>query len=101
MNGKDIVWSKEIKDFAAYCFGYSKVSQQAADYLWNVKNDDVGSVYCNGDYDVQSTADGMMGTKEYKEIVKLLQRMTLYFGHDYVEDFIDIFKNECGVEVTA
>ena len=94
MNGKDVVWSKEIKDFAAYCFGYSGVSQQAADYLWSNVAPDLLLPFAR-------TADGMMGTKEYKEIVKLLQRMTLYFGHDYVEDFIDIFKNEYGVEVTA
>lgn len=43
----------------------------------------------------------IMWSKDYRDIVKLLQRMTLYFGHDYVEDFRVIFKNEYGVEVTA
>jgi len=93
MNGKDIKWSKEVKDFAAYSMSYSGVSDRVVVYLWNAN--------CSASDDIQEVANSIMKTKEYKEIVGMLHRFTLYYGHDYVKAMIDIFKNDYGVEVTA
>ena len=84
MDEKDIVWSREIKNFAAYLFGYTGVAGQAADWIYNLH---VGY-------------DSITETKRYKHIIKLLEGMTVYYGHDYVTDFLNVLENY-GVEVTA
>ena len=101
MNRKDVIWSNEIKDFAAYLFGFTGVSKQAADYLWNravgwLKRDYTG-VSIEGLE--QEIADSMMLSKEYKDIVNLLHSMKNYFGHDHPKEFVDYFKEYYLVEV--
>jgi septum formation inhibitor-activating ATPase MinD len=105
VKGNDIVWSKEIKDFGAYLFGFTGVADKAADYLWNrivgqlTFQDEITALNAHGE--VVNVAERLMASKEYKDIVKLLKGMTLYFGHDYIKDFVDTFKISYLVEVTA
>ncbi len=105
MKGNDIVWSKEIKDFGAYLFGYTGVASKAADYLWNRTvsqlsfQDEITALNAHGE--VVNVAESLMASKEYKDIVKLLKVITLYFGHDHIKDFVDSFKIDYCVEVTA
>jgi len=84
MDEKDIVWSREIKNFAAYLFGYTGISRKAADWI----------------YDLHIGYDSIMETKRYKDMIKLLEGMTVYYGHDYVTDFLNVLE-DYGVEVTA
>ncbi len=103
MNRKDVIWSNEIKDFAAYLFGFTGVSEQAADYLWNravsqlTFQDETTALNAHGE--VVNVAESLMASKEYKDIVKLLHCMSVYFTHDYHKEFVDYFKEYYLVEV--
>ena len=102
MNRKDVIWSNEIKDFAAYLFGFLGVSEQAADYLWSravgwYNLGHTGVIEVEGLE--QGIADVMMSLKEYKDIVRLLHSMKNYFGHDHPKEFVDYFKEQYFVEV--
>jgi len=101
MNRKDVIWSNEIKDFAAYLFGFTGVSKQAADYLWGraVGWYKRGLTGVSEEGLEQEIADDMMSTKEYKDIVKLLHCLSAYFGHDHPKEFVDYFKEYYLVEV--
>ena len=84
MDEKDIVWSREIRNFAAYLFGYTWISEKAADWI----------------YGLHEGYDSITETKRYKDIIKLFEEMTVYYGHDYVKDFLNALENY-GVEVTT
>ena len=102
MNRKDIIWSNEMKDFAAYLFGFTGVmSKRAADYLWNraVGWYNLGHAGVIEEDVEQGIADAMMSLKEYKDIVRLLHSMKNYFGHDHPKEFVDYFRAYYSVEV--
>ena len=96
MNRKDVIWSNEIKDFAAYLFGFLGVTKQAADYLWCRALGHAGVIE---EVLEQEIADVMMSLKEYKDIVRLLHSMKNYFGHDHPKEFVDYFRKYYSVEV--
>ena len=77
VKGNDIVWSREIKNFAAYLFGYTGISRKAADWI----------------YDLHVGYDSITETKRYKDMIKLLEEMTRYYGHDYVTDFLNVLED--------
>ena len=103
MNRKDVIWSNEIKGFAAYIFGFTGVTEIAADYLWSravgqlTFQDETTALNAHGE--VVNVAESLMASKEYKDIVRLLHSMKNYFGHDYPKEFVGYFKREYLVEV--
>ena len=109
MDGKDVVWSKEMKDMAVYCMTSTTAISNMADYLveYIARNDkEMEGIECSGDcrheIDIYNAAltKVVLKSKHFKVIKKFLQTASEYYCYDYYVDFINHLK-EWNVEVTA
>jgi len=109
MNGKDLVWSKEMKDMAVYCMTSTTAISNMADYLveYIARNDkEMEGIECSGDcrheIDIYNAAltKVVQKSKHFKDIKKFLQTASKYYRYNYYDDFINHLK-EWNLEVTA
>ena len=107
MNGKDVVWSKEMKDMAVYCMISSTAINRMASYLveYIAMNDkEMEGIECSGEcrheIDIYNAAltKVIQKSKHFKNIRKFLQTASEYHGYNYYLDFINHLK-EWNLEV--
>ena len=108
MNGKDVVWSKEMKEMAVYCMTSSTAINKMAHYLVDIAMNDkeMEGIECSGEcqheIDIYNAAltKVIQKSKHFKDMKKFLQTASYYYGYNYYLDFINHI-NEWGLEVTA
>ena len=110
MNGKDVVWSKEMKDMAVYCMTSSTAIDSIGHYLveYIAREDDaLQGVECNGEceYEINiynaALTKAIQKSKHFKDIKKFLQTASDYYGGNYFHLLVKWLKENYGVEVTA
>ena len=110
MKGKDVVWSKELKDIAVYCMTCSTAIDSIANYLveYIARNDEsLEGIECNGEcqheIDIYNAVltKALQKSKHFKDTRKFLQTVSEYYCYDYYRDFINYLKETYGLEVTA
>ena len=110
MNGKDVVWSKEMKDMAVYCMTSSTAIESIGHYLveYIAREDDTlqGFEYDNWsqhEIDIYNTAltKAIQKSKHFKDIKKFLQTASHYYGGDYFHSLVKWLKENYDLEVTV
>ena len=110
MNGKDVVWSKEMKDMAVYCMRSSTAIESIGHYLveYIAREDDAlqGFVYDNWsqhEIDIYNEAltKALQKSKHFKDIRKFLRDASEYYGGDYFHPLLVSLNEHYGLEVTA
>ena len=110
MNGKDVVWSKEMKDMAVYCMTSSTAIDSIGHYLVEYVStwDDAlqGFEYDNWsqhETDIYNAAltKAIQKSKHFKDIKKFLQDASEYYGGRYFHLLAIFLKKHYGLEVTA
>jgi len=110
MNGKDVVWSKEMKDMAVYCMTSSTAIESIGHYLveYIAREDDaLQEIECDGEcqheIDIYNTAltKAIQKSKHFKDITKFLQTADEYYGGDYFHLLAIFLKRHYDLEVRA
>ena len=110
MNGKDVVWSKEMKDMAVYCMTSSTAIDSIGHYLveYIAREDDaLQGIECDGEceYEIDIYNKAMtkviQKSKYFKDIRKFLQDASEYYGGDSFHLLAIYLKKHYGVEVMA
>lgn len=110
MNGKDVVWSKELKDIAVYCMACNTAIESIVHYVIEcIARNDVSleGIECNGEYqheiDIYNEAltKALQKSKHFKDIKKFLQTADEYYGSYYYIQMVDYIKEYYGLEMTA
>ena len=110
MNGKDVVWSKEMKDMAVYCMTCSTAIDSIGHYLveYIAREDDaLQGIECNGEcqheIDIYNAAltKVIQKSKHFKDIRKFLQTASDYYGGNYFHLLAIYLKRHYGLEGTA
>jgi len=108
MNGKDVVWSKEMKDMAVYCMTSSTAIDSIGHYLVNyvsIWDDALQGIECNGEcqheIDIYNAAltKAIQKSKHFKVMRKFLQTASDYYGGDYFHDLVVSLKEHYDLEV--
>ena len=110
MNGKDVVWSKEMKDMAVYCMTSSTAIDSIGHYLveYIAREDDaLQGVECNGEceYEINiynaALTKAIQKSKHFKDIKKFLQTASDYYGGNYFHSLVKWLKEYYDLEVTG
>jgi|TARA_R100000458_G_C8252873_1_gene229468 hypothetical protein len=110
MNGKDVVWSKEMKDMAVYCMTSSTAIDSIGHYLveYIAREDaEVQEIECNGecqyeiDFYIAALTKAVQKSKHFKDMKKFLQTASDYYGGTYFHLLVKWLKENYGLEVTA
>ena len=110
MNGKDVVWSKEMKDMAVYCMTCSTAIDSIGHYLveYIAREDDaLQEIKCDGEceyeIDIYNAAltKAIQKSKHFKDIKKFLQTASHYYGGDYFHSLAIYLKRHYDLEVKA
>ena len=110
MNGKDVVWSKEMKDMAVYCMTSSTAIDSIGHYLveYVARNDkEIEGIECDGEcqheIDIYNEAltKALQKSKHFKDIKKFLQTASHYYGGDYFHSLVEWLKKYYELEVMA
>lgn len=110
MNGKDVVWSKEMKDMAVFCMTSSTAINSIGHYLveYIAREDNaLQGIECDGEceYEIdiynKALTKVIQKSKCFKDIRMFLQDASEYYGGDYFHLLAIYLKEHYGVEVTA
>jgi hypothetical protein len=110
MNGKDVVWSKEMKDMAVYCMTSSDTIRSVANYIVEYiarEDESVRILECDGEceyeIDIYNAAltKVIQKSKHFKDIRSFYQTASDYYGDDFFHRLVNYLKRHYGLEVTA
>ena len=110
MNGKDVVWSKEMKDMAVYCMTCSTAIESIGHYIVEyIAREDASVCIHNTWRPSQNEIDNynaaltkaIQKSKHFKDIKKFLQTASDYYGGDYFHSLVKWLKKHYELEVTA
>ena len=110
MNGKDVVWSKELKDIAVYCMRCNTAIESIVHYMVDcIARDDesLEGIECDGEckYEIdiynEALTKVIQKSKHFKVIREFLQTADEYYGSDYYLQMVDYMKKCYDLEVTA
>jgi len=110
MDGRNVVWSKEIKDMAVYCMTVTSAIDSIGYYLVEYiarQDESVRFLVCNGEnqYEIdiynKALTKALQKSKHFKDIRKFLRDADEYYGGELLHLLVKCLKENYGLEVKA